>query len=183
MASTTEKIRLREKKIMFDKFKKSVNESAALLRVQEEKFYEVVSAEIDRGERRPGLWAKALADCGGLESKAATLYLKYRVQSLKDELTLERRADEARRQAETASIKQPSNPREPAGPATGEIEDHLKLIEAIQDRGFTVIQGRSRYGGKWIIKEPSGTQVTYEKHEEFCLYAEKIIKKSTRKKG
>ncbi|MBT5066176.1 MAG: hypothetical protein HOI01_06970 [Proteobacteria bacterium] len=59
----------------------------------------------------------------------------------------------------------------------------MKLIEAIQDRGFTVMQGRSRYGGKWIIKEPSGTQVTYEKYEEFCLYAEKIRKKSTRKEG
>jgi len=45
------------------------------------------------------------------------------------------------------------------------------------------MQGRSRYGGKWIIKEPSGTQVTYEKYEEFCLYAEKIRKKSTRKEG
>jgi hypothetical protein len=182
MASTTEKIKLRENKTMFDKFKKSVTESAALLRVQEEKFYEVVSAEIDRGERRPGLWAKALANCGSSESEASALYLKYRVQSLKDELILKRSRDEVLLQAEATSVKQPSNQREP-GPAVREIEDHLKLIEAIQDRGFTVIQGRSRYGGKWVIKEPSGSQVTYEKYEEFCLYAEQIIKKSTRKKG
>ena len=52
----------------------------------EEQIYAQVYEEISKGEKREGLWAKALAGSeGGGEAKAKSLYIKYRVQSLKDE--------------------------------------------------------------------------------------------------
>ena len=46
--------------------------------------------EIEQGLRRDGLWGKAIADSEGDDKKAKGLYLKYRVQALKDELEQER---------------------------------------------------------------------------------------------
>ena len=57
-------------------------------RLIEEKFYEQVVIELESGERRNGLWAKAVADTDGKEGRAEAQYIKYRVQSLKDELKL-----------------------------------------------------------------------------------------------
>ncbi len=41
--------------------------------------------ELSEGKRRNGLWAKALANSDGNEEKAKSLYIQYRVQSIKDE--------------------------------------------------------------------------------------------------
>jgi hypothetical protein len=51
----------------------------------EEKLYEQVLIEMDNGDIRTGLWAKALANSDGSEEKAKGRYIKYRVQSIKDE--------------------------------------------------------------------------------------------------
>ena len=69
---------------MFEKFKRTSIET----RLLEEKLYEQVVEELVRGQRRNGLWAKALVDSGGREEKTKALYIQYRVQSLKDELEL-----------------------------------------------------------------------------------------------
>lgn len=66
---------------LFDKFK--IQNAAA--RLIEEQMYEFVVEELQNGIRRNGLWAKALANSQGDESKAKALYISYRVQSLKDE--------------------------------------------------------------------------------------------------
>ena len=55
-------------------------------RKREEILYEMVIAELEKGYKNKGLLAKALADCGGEKSKAESIYIKYRVQSLKDEI-------------------------------------------------------------------------------------------------
>jgi len=54
-------------------------------RVLEEAMYEQAADELSRGEVRNGLWVKALTESNGNESLAAGVYIKYRVQSLKDE--------------------------------------------------------------------------------------------------
>ena len=59
-------------------------------RLAEEMLYAEAIREIEQGVRRDGLWGKALADSEGDEKKAKGLYLKYRVQALKDELERER---------------------------------------------------------------------------------------------
>lgn len=58
-------------------------------RLLEEKLYEEVAQDLDRGKRREGIWAKALANSNGSESQAQSLYIKYHVQALKDELQLQ----------------------------------------------------------------------------------------------
>lgn len=55
-------------------------------RLFEEKLYEQVLIEMDNGNIRAGLWAKSLANGAGNEEKAKGLYIKYRVQSIRDEL-------------------------------------------------------------------------------------------------
>lgn len=69
---------------MFEKFRKN----QAVHRLIEEQLYEQALAELDSGQLRSGLWAKALADSSGDEQKVRGLYLKYRVQAMKDEAEL-----------------------------------------------------------------------------------------------
>jgi hypothetical protein len=66
---------------LFDKFRRN----SAAARLLEEQLYEQVVNELSNGQRRNGLWAKALANSDGAEEKAKALYIKYRVQSIKDE--------------------------------------------------------------------------------------------------
>lgn len=54
-------------------------------RLEDEKFYAIALQEVERGLRRDGLWAKALADCNMGKEAAAAKYIQLRVQSLKDE--------------------------------------------------------------------------------------------------
>lgn len=58
-------------------------------RLLEEKLYEQVAQDLAQGKRRDGIWAKALANSNGSESQAQSLYIKYHVQALKDELQLQ----------------------------------------------------------------------------------------------
>lgn len=53
-------------------------------RLHEERLYEIAVQEIERGEQRKGLWAKALADANFDHDGAKARYLKLRVQSLAD---------------------------------------------------------------------------------------------------
>lgn len=66
---------------MFEKLR--VN--AAANRLMEEQLYEAVSRELAAGVIREGLMAKALADTEGSQERARALYIRYRVQSIIDE--------------------------------------------------------------------------------------------------
>lgn len=73
---------------------KRLKEDGIAKRLAEEELYNRVAQELAQGERREGLWAKALADSEGVETKAQGLYIKYRVQSLVDELELQAALEE-----------------------------------------------------------------------------------------
>ena len=55
-------------------------------RQREELVYKEILIEIQEGIRRDGLWAKALVDAEGDKDKVEALYIKYRAQSLFDEI-------------------------------------------------------------------------------------------------
>jgi hypothetical protein len=79
---------------MFESFKKKSLDrqlDEAMTREVEEELYAKVLQEIERGERRDGLWAKALVAANGDESIAKAQYIKLRVQSLKNEAKLAER--------------------------------------------------------------------------------------------
>ena len=69
---------------MFERFKKQ----SAVHRLLEEQLYEKVAQELANGQRRDGLWVKAIANSNGSDEKAKALYIQYRVQSIKDEIEI-----------------------------------------------------------------------------------------------
>ena len=71
---------------LLDKLKRKVETTFADSRLEEELMYKHVIREMDSGLIRDGLYAKALSNSPGDEDKAKSLYIKYRVQSIKDEL-------------------------------------------------------------------------------------------------
>ena len=62
--------------------------NSALTRLFEEKLYGLTVSEIENGNVRQGLWARALAESRGNHSEAQSTYLNLRVQSLKDEILI-----------------------------------------------------------------------------------------------
>ena len=70
---------------LFDKVKKTTIES----RRYEEKLYEVALEEVEAGDVRKGLYAKAVAKADGDKEKADGIYLKLRVQSIMDDIESE----------------------------------------------------------------------------------------------
>ena len=77
---------------MFDRFRTQ----SAVSRLAEEALYAEAMREIESGIRRDGIWAMALAEANMDQSKAAARYIKLRVQSLKDEIDLTQKVDDAR---------------------------------------------------------------------------------------
>lgn len=62
-----------------------IKASGAAYRLTEEALFGEVHREITAGVMRDGLWAKALSQCDMNNDRAKALYIKLRVQSLKDE--------------------------------------------------------------------------------------------------
>ena len=50
--------------------------------------YRIVGEEIETGQKDTAAWARAFADGGGDEANVKSLYIKYRVRRLQDELSL-----------------------------------------------------------------------------------------------
>ena len=50
----------------------------------EEEFYELAYEEIESGNLKKGLWAKAFSKSDGDENKAKALYIKYRFDQIKE---------------------------------------------------------------------------------------------------
>ncbi len=68
---------------MFDYFKKIVISN----RTNDEFLYEFVLNEMETGVIIKGLWGKALANSEGNDANAKSIYMKYRVQAIKDVFT------------------------------------------------------------------------------------------------
>jgi hypothetical protein len=60
----------------------------AAYRLTEESLYAETLREIESGQQRDGIWAKAMAESDMDQGKAGAKYIKLRVQSLKDEVTI-----------------------------------------------------------------------------------------------
>lgn len=91
-----------------------IKDHATAARIEEEAFYEAALNEIESGGRRPGLWAKAIANADGDEHSAKALYLKLLVQKLKDEAHIDARIREekARELADREEKKRQDEQRE-----------------------------------------------------------------------
>lgn len=65
-----------------------IRAKGAAYRLTEESLYAEALREVESGQLRDGIWAKALAESDMDQGKAGARYIKLRVQSLKDEVTL-----------------------------------------------------------------------------------------------
>jgi hypothetical protein len=65
-----------------------IKAKGAAYRLTEEALYAEALREIESGQRRDGIWAKAMAESDMDQGKAGAKYIKMRVQSLKDEVTV-----------------------------------------------------------------------------------------------
>jgi hypothetical protein len=83
-------------------FKSNQSEKSAK-RLIEEQIYAQVADELSRGQKRDGLWAKALADNDAEETKAKACYIRYRVQSIIDERVILKEVQ--RKEGETAKLR------------------------------------------------------------------------------
>ncbi len=65
-----------------------IKAKGATYRLTEEALYAEALREIESGQRRDGIWAKAMSESDMDQGKAGAKYIKLRVQSLKDEVTV-----------------------------------------------------------------------------------------------
>jgi hypothetical protein len=69
-------------------FKKDPLEES-FMRLAENDFYEIVTREVMNEQVIAGIWGRAFSDAEGDTNKAKALYIKYRVQDLKDRSIVE----------------------------------------------------------------------------------------------
>jgi len=98
----------------------------------EEKLYEQVVHELSCGERRDGLWGKALANSDGVEVKAKALYIRYRVQAIKDEMEIHEAIKEEKVKVRAAQLSDPATRAISCGLSEEDIEYLGTPIEAIR---------------------------------------------------
>jgi flagellar FliL protein len=65
-----------------------IKAKGAAYRLSEEVLYAEALRELESGQRRDGIWAKAMSESDMDQSKAGAKYIKLRVISLKDEITV-----------------------------------------------------------------------------------------------
>lgn len=108
---------------MFNMFKKAAIEN----RVEETILYEFVLDEIEAGIKVRGLYAKAMANSDGDMNKANSIYMKYRVQDIKDIFTTMKIAYEEMSKNEiTTRLKKFDNIK------IAPTEDEIKRLEEIK---------------------------------------------------
>ena len=136
---------------MFEKFRRT----SAAARLIEEQLYEQVVIELAQGQRRDGLWAKAMANSDGSEEKTKSLYIKYRVQSIKDEAEIaEAVAEQDEYNRKNASVI--------------ERQSRVSSAEALlRSKGYKLV---SR-GNGWVVKEPLGGKQPIGTLDELEQYA------------
>ena len=136
---------------MFEKFRRN----SAAARLLEEQLYEQVVVELSQGKKRDGLWAKAMANSDGLEEKAKSLYIKYRVQSIKDE----------------AEITQAVAEQEEYNRKNATVIEHQKRVNnaeaLLRSKGYRLTSS----GNGWIVKEPLGGRQSISRLDELEQYA------------
>lgn len=101
-------------------------------RIREEIIYAAVMKEIKSGSKREGLWAKALSESEGNKAKTESLYIKYRVQSIEDELQVEEEKLEAKEAKKTERVTEAYKRTKRAA----EHKDDLRRTRIMKEIGF-----------------------------------------------
>ena len=138
---------------MFDKFRLN----SAKARLLEEKVYEQVVKELAQGFRRDGLWAKAMAEGNGSEERAKSIYIKLRVQSIKDEMEVN--ADIIKTEAERSDYEEQERQRKKLS----------EFDEILRKKGYKL----NIRNNKFFIDEPLGGRQFIDTWQELEEYVNK----------
>lgn len=87
-----------------------IKAKGAAYRLTEEAMYAEASREIESGQRRDGLWAKAMSESDMDQGKAGARYIKLRVQSLRDEITVLMAEAKGKSESAVAQLPPPQKP-------------------------------------------------------------------------
>ncbi len=156
----TRVVRVLEEARLFEKFRRI----SAATRLLDEKLYEQVHSELMIGQKRNGLWVKALANSDGIEEKAKALYIQYRFQSIKDEMEI---AGAIAEEAEKFVV--PERQRTYTE-FTSERQKRIDNCEAL----LHVKSGKYKLkakGAGWIVFEPLGGREYIDTLENLEQYA------------
>ena len=138
---------------MFDKFRLN----SAKARLLEEKVYEQVVQELAQGFRRDGLWAKAMAEGNGSEERAKSIYIKLRVQSIKDEMEVN--VDIIKTEAERSDYEEQERQRKKLS----------EFNEILRKKGYKL----NIRNNKFFIDEPLGGRQFIDTWQELEEYVNK----------
>ncbi|KFA99542.1 hypothetical protein [Vibrio sp. ER1A] len=124
-----------------------VKNASAKERLFEEHLYAAVADELQRGEKRIGLWTKALAKSSGDLGKAESEYIKLRVQSLIDESKL---SDEISENVARQKLEQAKHNKELAEQQQRDVirARQLETDREIQQKRNTRKAIQEKYGDK-----------------------------------
>lgn len=113
-------------------------------RITEEALYAEALREVEAGQRRDGLWAKALSDSKMNTSDAQALYLKLRVRALRDEIEVLHRSIEQSKRNRTEDEDLT---------AANEFSVHRHSLQSKANKRQSSIDGGSPLGNmlaKWL---------------------------------
>ena len=130
----------------------------AARRLDEEKLYERVLAEVAGGHRRDGIWAKCLAEANGDISLARSAYVKARVQSIKDERTLSEVIEQ--------TARQPIDDE-----AIGRMREEESISRVLKENGYVLKPKRNGY----VVVEPLGGRQRLRSLAELQEYVQRMV--------
>lgn len=103
-------------------FWKTVQDKVILSRLEEEALHAAALEHFESGERRKGLWAKALIESEGDLPKAEAAYLRLLVSAMKDELYISGRLQDAISQEQFSRVIEAAAPKPSQVPVTANPE-------------------------------------------------------------
>lgn len=111
-------------------FWKTIKDAAVVSRRYDERLHELALREMQSGDRRDGLWAKALIEGQGDEGRAQAVYLRLLVTALQDEHYVSERVSERNRQLASTKTVGDAQARDPVvsssvaipRPVSGDVE-------------------------------------------------------------
>ena len=132
---------------------KLIKDRVVISRKEDEVFYGVALDEFRSGHVRPGLMAKALAECGGDEQSAKSIYIKLLAMAIRDDHYLAQRAHENLSRASQRMVdERDSQQAREVALTTKEVASHEKAKTNSGD-SWWVIAVAIIVGGWFLLKE------------------------------
>lgn len=115
-------------------FKKDPFEES-FMRLAENELYEIVANEVLNEQVMAGIWGRAFSDAEGNTEKSKALYIKYRVQDLKDRSVVELAKSENQKNAKSVKVKKVQKLNDDIQPLNeGEKQEAVNLISSIRKK-------------------------------------------------